>query len=505
MTDRFALTDGSTEVACDAADMIYCGGTWQGIINKLDYVQDMGFDAIYISPITAGLTENTKEGENYHGYWPQDIYEANSNFGTADDLKDLAEALHNRGMWLMVDVVINDMGYAVASGDEASDIDYSVFTPFNSEEYFHSYCEITNYTNYTNAQVCWLGDDIVALPDLDTENDEVVSLMTSWVSDLVANYSVDGLRVDAAKHVSDAFLKEFATAAGMYSVGEVYEGDAAVFCPYQDLMPGMTNYPNYFSVIEAFTNGNISDLSYQIAVTKSLCPDTTILASFSENHDLPRIGYYTDDVSLAKSVIAYTIMADGVPMIYQGQEQFFTGNSTPYNREALWTSNYDNTSELYTFTTLANKMRRHAINVDSSYVDYQSQVIYTDGSTIALRKGNEGQQIITVLSNSGSEQTSYTLTIPNAFTPGTEVMEVVACKNYTINDYGQLQVPMDKGTPHIFFQANKMNGSFICGMGNWSVSNYGDGSSSAASTTQTSMMASSIGAILIMAMTFSLL
>lgn len=46
LTDRFALTSGSTTQACNTADQVYCGGTWQGIINKLDYIQDMGFTAV---------------------------------------------------------------------------------------------------------------------------------------------------------------------------------------------------------------------------------------------------------------------------------------------------------------------------------------------------------------------------------------------------------------------------------------------------------------------------
>jgi alpha-amylase len=88
----------------------------------------MGFTAIWISPVTEQLSGDTGDGEAYHGYWQQKMwvactvssrwamlfmtttrYHLNSNFGTANDLKDLASALHNRGMYLMVDVVANHM------------------------------------------------------------------------------------------------------------------------------------------------------------------------------------------------------------------------------------------------------------------------------------------------------------------------------------------------------------------------------------------------------------
>src|SRR5947209_6259637 len=170
----------------------------------------MGFDAIYISPVTQNLEGNTSYGQAYHGYWPQNIYEVNQHFGTADDLHALSSELHRRGMYFMVDVVINDMGFATNGKDPATNIDYSVFAPFNNQRFYHSWCNITDYDNYTNAQVCWLGDDQVALPDLNTESQDVSNMMNDWAVGLISNYSIDGLRVDAAKHVSDDFLRNFA-------------------------------------------------------------------------------------------------------------------------------------------------------------------------------------------------------------------------------------------------------------------------------------------------------
>lgn len=68
-------------------------------------------------------------------------------------------------------------------------MDYSVFNPFNSEDYFHSYCEITDYSNLTMAKKCWEGDTIVSLPDLNTESTAVQTIWNEWITDLVSNYS----------------------------------------------------------------------------------------------------------------------------------------------------------------------------------------------------------------------------------------------------------------------------------------------------------------------------
>lgn len=98
LTDRFARTDGSTTATCNTGDRVYCGGTYQGLIKKLDYIQNMGFTAVWISPVIKNIEANTGEGEAFHGYWGQDFNSLNSHFGTADDLKALSTALHNRGM-----------------------------------------------------------------------------------------------------------------------------------------------------------------------------------------------------------------------------------------------------------------------------------------------------------------------------------------------------------------------------------------------------------------------
>lgn len=66
VTDRFARTDLSTTASCTASQQIYCGGTWAGLINKLDYIQNMGFTAIWISPIVKQMAGNTGDGSSYH-------------------------------------------------------------------------------------------------------------------------------------------------------------------------------------------------------------------------------------------------------------------------------------------------------------------------------------------------------------------------------------------------------------------------------------------------------
>ncbi|KAJ9224233.1 CAZyme family GH13 [Paecilomyces variotii] len=495
-TDRFARTDGSTTAPCNTTEGLYCGGTWRGIINHLDYIEGMGFDAIMISPIVQNIEGRVSYGEAYHGYWPQDIYTLNDHFGSHQDLLDLGNALHERGMWLMIDTVINNMAYITNGSKPATSINYSIFTPFNNEDYFHPYCEITNYENYPLAQRCWTGDDIVPLPDLKTESSDVQSILEKWIQGIISTYSVDGLRIDAAKHVTPSFLPNFYKAAGLFMTGEVMEASAEIICNYQsNWIPSVPNYPVYYAMLSAFTEGNITALADELALMSSLCPDTTALASFSENHDVGRIASMNPDMSLAKNILAFTILADGVPMIYQGQEQHFTGSGTPDNRKALWLSNYDTNAELYQLASILNKIRKQAMRIDPGYLDFKAYPIYSGSSELVIRKGSERRQIISVLSSNGENGGAYDLTLPISYEPGSVVTEVINCVNYTVDDKGQLQVPMNKGLPRILFPADQMGGSGLCNIGNWT--NYGKAKkgngSSAAPDTRISLSALCFG------------
>ncbi|KAH8690677.1 glycoside hydrolase superfamily [Talaromyces proteolyticus] len=460
LTDRFGREDNSTTASCNISDRIYCGGSWQGIINHLDYIQDMGFTAIWITPVTEQLPQDTGDGEAYHGYWQQEIYNINSNYGTAADLLALSKALHERGMYLMVDVVANHMGYDGAGNA----VDYSAFNPFDSSSYFHPYCEITNYSNQTNVEDCWLGDTTVSLPDLNTELSSVQTIWYDWVAEIVSNYSIDGLRIDTVKHVQQSFWPGYNSAAGVYCVGEVFDGDPTYTCPYQNYLDGVLNYPVYYQLLYAFesSSGSISNLYDMINSVASDCADPTLLGNFIENHDNPRFAYYTEDYSQAKNVISFVFFSDGIPIIYAGQEQHYNGGNDPDNREATWLSGYSTTAELYGFIASTNKIRAQAISSDSSYITTKNDPFYTDSNTIAMKKGSSGSQVITILSNMGASGSSYTLTLSGSgYSSGTKLMEVYTCTSVTVDSSGDIAVPMESGLPRVYMLASSAGS--LCG------------------------------------------
>ncbi|EED21030.1 alpha-amylase, putative [Talaromyces stipitatus ATCC 10500] len=461
LTDRFGLTSNSTTASCDVADGLYCGGSWQGVINHLDYIQGMGFTAIWITPVTENFEGDTQDGEAYHGYWQQNAYEVNAHYGSSSDLLALSNALHSRGMYLMVDIVVNNMAY----DGPGTSVDYSIFNPFPSESYYHPYCLITNYNNQTDVEDCWEGDTYVSLPDLNTTQTYVKDTWNSWAKSFVANYSIDGLRIDSAAHIQEDFFPDFEDSAGVYCIGEVDDGDPAYVCPYQNYLSGVLNYPIYWQLLYAFesSSGSISNLYDMINTVKSDCADTTLLGNFIENHDNPRFASYTSDYSEAKNVISFIFLTDGIPILYYGQEQHFSGGNVPLNREALWPSDYSTTAQLYTHTATSNTIRTLAMGKDSGFLTYKNIPIYQDSNTIAMRKGTSGLQLITILSNLGSSGSSYILSLSGSgYSSGTLLTELYTCINVTVSSSGIIAVPMASGEPRAFLPWSSVSGSSLC-------------------------------------------
>lgn len=188
----------------------------------------------------------------------------------------------------------------------------------------------------------------------------MVNGLNSWVKGLVGNYSADGLRVDTVKHVRKDFWLGFNSASGVYCTREVLSGDPAYVSPYQSVMDGLINYSLFCPLTHAFQKPaqGFGELKNMINTIRSQFKDPFLLTNFLENQDQPRFPSFTSDRALAKNAITYILTGDGMPITYYGQEQSFNGGNDPYNREALWTSNYNTNSEMYLHISKVNKLRK---------------------------------------------------------------------------------------------------------------------------------------------------
>ncbi|KAG9097722.1 hypothetical protein FRC06_007241 [Ceratobasidium sp. 370] len=449
ITDRFALPEDSNIPldACDPMKQRYCGGTWQSIRANLDYIQRMGFTAIWISPVNKNIEGVTAYGEPYHGYWIEDISQLNPHFGTADDLKALSTDLHARGMYLMVDIVVNNV---VATTTQP---DLSQFF-FKDPSQYHPYCPI-DYQNQTSIEQCWMGDDKVALVDVNTEDENVVMRYQGWIANFVQEYGIDGLRIDAAKHIRHDFWSGFCGAAGVFCMGEVYGPDVKTSASYQGPLDSVLNFPLYYGMVSAFGNPgatNMTRLTTVIAESQSAFKDTGLLGNFLENQDVPRWSGQSPDPQSLYNALVFSFMYNGIPVVYYGQEQYFQGQSDPANREPLWPTGYGENDALMLITTL-NKFRNFLIsytpatigNVAHTVGDWlheSSQVLSHSQHEIVLARG----PVISVLTGHGSARYNASAAVLNSGYPaGQPLTDIISCKQYVTASGGALTISYEAG------------------------------------------------------------
>jgi alpha-amylase len=125
----------------------------------------------------------------------------------------LVDAAHAKGIWIMVDVVAN---HVAPVGN-----DFSQIYPFNKAEHYHSNCQINDWGNQQEVENCRLAD----LPDLAQENSYVREYLKGWIKTIVQKYNLDGIRIDTIPEVPKDFWSEYTQSAGVFCLGEVFNGD----------------------------------------------------------------------------------------------------------------------------------------------------------------------------------------------------------------------------------------------------------------------------------------
>ncbi|KAM0270236.1 hypothetical protein ACHAQH_009518 [Verticillium albo-atrum] len=383
LTDRIARSSSDTGGGACGNLGNYCGGTFRGLQSKLDYIQGMGFDAIWITPVVA----NTPGG--YHGYWAQDLYSINSNLGTAADLKSLVNAAHAKGMFVMVDVVANHMGQGSISNFRPE--------PLNQASSYHPDCQI-NYNNQNSIETC----RIAGLPDINTNSPAIRTLLQDWIGWLVEEFSFDGIRIDTVKHVEKDFWPPFAWASGVYSLGEVWDGSPDYLAGYNNLMSGLLNYGVYYPMNRFYQQQSSSPQELVDMHTRlsSIVSDPTAWATFLDNHDNPRWLNAKNDQTLLQNALAYVILARGVPIVYYGTEQGYGGGADPANREDLWRSGFNTNHNIYQAIAKLNRARKNAGGLAGN--DHVHLQVWTN----AYAWSRAGGDLVVLTTNFGSSRNS---------------------------------------------------------------------------------------------------
>ena len=362
VTDRFAKSGVDSKIKCDDLTK-YCGGTFKGIQEKLDYIRGMGFDAIWISP-------PLKNKENsYHGYHNIDLYSINENFGTENELKELIKECHNRNIWVILDAVPNHM---------AGDLNISTFIPFNKEEYYHEACDVQENSSQEEKENC----RIWGMPDLKQENEYVKNTLLNWLKDTIDNYGFDGVRYADVANVPKLFWKEFTEAADTYTLGIVSGNDIDYISDYQNYMDGVGDYPLYYAIRDSFCGSMLILENYHKNIHNKYI-NSNYNAIWLGNHDNKRFLNECPYNNLLRNAIIFTFFYEGIPIFYYGDEQYFNGiNEYDKHREVMF-GYHDTSSDIYNLIKIANEVRKSELIYEQNVKE-----VYADEKIFAFTRGN---------------------------------------------------------------------------------------------------------------------
>lgn len=213
------------------------GGDLRGIIQRLDYLKDLGITSLWLTPVF-------KHNGSYHGYCTSDFTEIDPGFGTKEDLRELSKEAHRRGLKVVLDLVVNHMcdaqtyykkeadHYRCSNDLNASnwngspsgspgqgELSFSsrFFPPLKSQ-YFFNRCGPNSQSDMEGTGPASIyGDFVATMFDLDTRNHDLQEIFTNIYKYWIGYADVDGFRLDAAKHISEDFVAYFSTHIRAYA------------------------------------------------------------------------------------------------------------------------------------------------------------------------------------------------------------------------------------------------------------------------------------------------
>ncbi len=325
MLDRFANGDTSNDGQVDAADpQAFHGGDLRGLIDHLDYIKELGFQTLWLAPIFRMRTEKIGEHGAFHGYWTEDLRTLEPRFGSDAELVELKQELEARHMTLVLDMVLNHVGYDTRLVSE-------------KPGWFHGLGNVEDWDDPVQLTT----HDVHGLPDLDQDNPEVYSFLLDASLQWIETLSPIGFRLDAVKHVGASFWKRYThdvakhAGQGFTTIGELYNGDPAQIASgfAEGGFDHLLDFPLYFAMSDAFCKGkHLGRLASTLSLDR-LYSDANALITFADNHDLPRVySACGENDARVEALLSFMLAMRGLPAFHYGTEAALTGAEEPANR-----------------------------------------------------------------------------------------------------------------------------------------------------------------------------
>mgnify|MGYP000008784428 CR=1 FL=1 len=321
------------------------GGDLQGIINNLDYIEDLGFTTIWLNPVL----ENNMKKSSYHGYSTTDYYKIDPRFGTNELFKELSLKSKEKGIKLVMDLIPNHCG-----SEHWFFIDPPMDDWINNQSGFkqtsHNRETVQDiYASEIDKKEHADGWFVETMPDLNQKNKKMSKYLIQNTLWWIEYAELSGIRVDTYPYSDKDFMSDWTFSVmneypNFNIVGEEWSDSPIVISYWQkdminhdgyvSYLPTLMDFPLQISFAEALTDdfdwGKGFIKPYKTLASDFLYPNPNNLLIFPDNHDMAR--FYTqvnNDLDLFKMGIVYYSTMRGIPQFYYGTEILMNSDENP--------------------------------------------------------------------------------------------------------------------------------------------------------------------------------
>lgn len=434
MVDRFNNGNTRNDFDVNTQDpLAYNGGDFQGIIDKLDYLKDMGFTAIRLTSVF----DNTAGG--YHGYWVNDYYKTDEHFGSLKTFKKLVNEVHKRDMKVMIDFVTNNVSK-----------EHPWVNDSTKRDWFHQKQEISNWEDEQRIENGWVN----GLPDLNQDNPEVQKYLIDAAKWWIEETKIDGYGLPEVNHVPISFWSEFSKEVKKQKEDFLLLGIPSI---NGKLEPSKYETAGIDSV---FDYQNSKDLRSVFALTdQAFSPlfantegekQPELMLNFFDNEHMSR---FTSDIvenrhfpgARWKTALAYTYTAPGIPIVFYASEIALNGGEIPDNRRQM---NFRTEKELIEFITKLGELRNQLPSLTRGTME----ILYEkDGMAVYKREYKDETAIIAINNTSKSQTVSLT----NEHLEGGKELRGLLKGDLARSEDNQYDIIIDRDEAEIYVLAEK--------------------------------------------------
>ncbi|MEH7014440.1 alpha-amylase family glycosyl hydrolase [Neobacillus niacini] len=384
MVDRFFNANTKNDKEVNTLDpLAYNGGDFQGVIDKLDYLKDMGFTTIRLTSIF----DNTAGG--YHGYWVNDFYQPDEHFGSLKTFKKLVQEAHKRDMKVVIDFVTNNVSP-----------EHQWVKDSSKQNWFHEKRDISNLNDQDEIENGWVN----GLPDLNQDNPEVRNYLLDAAKWWINKTDIDGYSLPEVNHVPVSFWSDFSKEVksekeNFFLLGITSPNSTVDLDKYENAgIDSLTDYQHSEDLRKVFaaTNQTFSSLN-DIKVQK---PE--LQPQFFDNEFTHR---FTRDIvtnkhfpgARWKTALTYIYSTPGIPVVFYGSEIALNGGEIPDNRQPM---NFRTEKELIDFITKLGELR----NQLPSLTRGSMEMLYEKDGMAVYKRVYENETTIIAINNTSESQ-----------------------------------------------------------------------------------------------------